>query len=210
MKYYNDNHSNKSITTKALISIKNYYNIIVDRSNLAFYDYNPNNTLPEVSTIELNDMYCFTLSAGSLLKNSVACNVYDMIVFDIDNFSDINKTYGYNVGDELLEYIEQTLHSILPTTSLFCRMHDDNYALLLENCSEIDIALLVIQLTEEINRFRTSFQVQLSFGITKVDSSENNIPSICTRAFYAKSTIKGQKNLLANFDEIVNITGLAF
>lgn len=204
MNYHRTGTPLELIAPNTLISIKNYYNVIVERSNLAFYDLNLNNISQDNTKTPISDLHQFALLAEGLLKDASNDFSYTIVVFDIDNFSKINKLYGYNTGNNLLTHIECTIKANIGEPNLYCRMHDDNFALLLVNYKEIDIALLVIQLTEEINHFNRLLQIKLSFGICKVDEADCDIPYLCTRAFYAKSTIKGKaQHLLANFDDVI-------
>lgn len=204
MNYHRTNISLDLITPKTLISMENYYNFIVEQSNPAFYDLNLNHISIDNPNLPISDLHQFFLASEDLLKDISDNNSYTMVVFDIDNFSKINKLYGYNTGNNLLTHIGSTIKSNLGEPNLYCRLHDDNFALLLENYREIDIALLVIQLAEEINHFNRLLQLKLSFGICKVDSNDYTIPNLCTRAYYAKSTIKGNsQHLLANYDDVM-------
>ena len=187
-----------AITPNALASIKNYYNIIIERSNLAFFDFNLGMN-PHIS-----DMQRFSIAAEQLLKQNLFHHAYTMVVFDIDCFRKVNEIIGYSRGDDLLQYIEHTLQTYISVPDLYCRVHDDNFALFLADYKEIDIALLVIQLTEEISKFASPVDINLSFGICKAEFAELDIPSLCSRAIYAKSTIKGkEQQLLADYDEVI-------
>lgn len=193
-----------AMTPNVLASIKNYYNIIIERSNLAFFDFNLESSPADAPNTKISDMQRFSVTAERLLKQNFFHHAYTMVVFDIDCFKKMNECLGYSHGDELLRYIEKTLQTYISAPNLFCRVHDDNFALFLEDYKEIDIALLVIQLTEEISKFASHVDINLSFGICKAEFAELDIPSLCSRAFYAKSTIKGkEQQLLADYDEVI-------
>lgn len=185
--------------------VDKYYQIIVERSNLDFYDFHLNQLSTDASYHVLSDMYHFAKSVENLLSNNTHAS-YTMVVFDIDGFGKINDLYGHRMGDELLCHINKTLKSLIQNPNLYCRVYDDNFALFLENYKKIDIALLVIQLTEEISNYNPQLAAKLSFGICNAGKEGLDIPSLCSRAYYAKSTIKGiDYQLLANYDELPEI-----
>lgn len=205
MSYLGTNYKLKSISPNILVSIENFYKIIVERSNPTFYD-SLNQLSFNDSEIPISDMNNFIESAEKLLKNNKNGKTYTMIVFDIDNFREINSLYGYSTGNDILNHIAKILSSYIREPNLYCRVYDDNYALFLENYREIDIALLVIYLTEEISNYYIDLKTKLSFGICKTEPEDRNILSICSKAYFAKSTIKGKEHqLLANYDEVVEL-----
>ncbi len=128
---------------------------------------------------------------------------YMILVFDIDKFSSINQKYGHSAGDELLHTIMIKLDAEVHKPNHYCRLFNDNFAVFLENCSEIDIALEIIKFAEEINNKFPLLQPKLSFGISRTKGKYVNAPYLCNRAFLAKSTIKGKSHLLANYDEVL-------
>lgn len=201
MKYHGTSYKIKSISPNILVSIESFYNIIVERTNPNFYR-NLNPLSFNESDVPIANMKLFVESAERRLKNNSDNKAYTMIVFDIDSFSEINALYGRTTGNELLEHIAKILSSYVREPNLFCRVHDDNFALFLENYNKIDTALLVINLAEEISNY--DMEAKLSFGICKVAPEDKDILSLCSKAFYAKSTIKGNEHqLLANYDEVI-------
>ncbi|HWT74070.1 MAG TPA: diguanylate cyclase [Mobilitalea sp.] len=202
MKHYGTNFLLAANQPNALESV-NIDKLLVDRSRLSFYEHYLNNVSFDTFNSQTSEPNQFIEAAQGLLKSKNNKNSYTMVVFDIDQFRNVNEFYGYPAGNELLYYIGVKLASKLEASNLFCRLCDDNYAVFLENYREIDIALLVIHLTEEISNYYPELQLKLSFGICRAEQSDVNITSLCSRAYYAKSTIKGKLQLLANYDEVI-------
>lgn len=162
-----------------------------------------NGVLYEQSKSRVDEIHRFEESVEYLLVNR-RNNTFTMAVFDIDRFSDINKTYGFLVGNDLLNYIDSVLNSYMNETNLYCRLYDDHFALFFENSKMLDVALFVIYLTEEISNFHPNIKNKISFGICQADTTDTSMISLCNRAIYAKSTIKGKPSrLLANYDEVI-------
>lgn len=53
-----------------------------------------------------------------------------VFVMDLDNFSDVNDTLGYEAGDMLLKYMGQQLTEALPDASLIARLGEDEFAIM--------------------------------------------------------------------------------
>lgn len=142
----------------------------------------------------------FQESAEATLKNGKD-HSHTMIVFDIDKFHDIIEYYGYDTANEVLAQIELILKAYIQQPSLYCRLCNDNFVILLQDYKDIDVAMLAIQLTEELSGYYAD--TKLSFGISKADTGAD-ISSLYRRAYYAKNTVKGRgRHLLANFNEII-------
>jgi GGDEF domain-containing protein len=179
-------------------SIITHNNIIDKSSNLSLSYYN----LDKISIFPSNiGLYHFTESAEKLLKNNPNRNSYALLAFDIDNISEISKLYGIFFVSELFVQISSTLRNHIMDPNLYCNMNE-NFAILLENYTSIDIAMLVIQLSEEISNINPELNIKLAFGICIAGPADQNISFLYKRAFLAKSTIKGKDQpLLANYTE---------
>lgn len=157
------------------------------------------------SCMGISTFFNFEDSAKNMLDGDPDSNSHIMIVFGIDNFKEINDLCGTAVGNGLLFYIQTILKSYLHKPHLYCQLHSDCFAILLENYKDIDLALLTIQLTEEISNYKIDIIPKLSFGICKADSSDFNIFSLCGRALYARRSIKTDgKQLMADYNEIAH------
>lgn len=54
---------------------------------------------------------------------------------DLDNFSEINETYGHDAGDELLKQTATLLHNKVRDSDVLARLGSDEFVVLLKNCS---------------------------------------------------------------------------
>ncbi len=149
------------------------------------------------------DFYNFTEYAEKLLKNKRSNNSYAVLAFHIDKFHEIKRIYGNSLADELITHIDSTIKNHINESSLHCN-REDNFAILLENYKSIDIAMLVIQLSEEISCFYPALNIKLAFGICIAAQPNQDITSLYKRALYAMSTIKGDGQLLlANYTDLI-------
>ncbi|MCU1284409.1 MAG: diguanylate cyclase with sensor [Acidobacteriales bacterium] len=64
---------------------------------------------------------------------------FSIIMFDLQNFSHVNKTLGFDAGDDLLRDIAHLLASSVRNTDTICRYSADRFALILPETSENDV-----------------------------------------------------------------------
>ncbi len=176
----------------AVQSIESLINIINDYSNETFLYENQNITSTNSTNIKI---YHFIEAAKVLLHNSTGNNSYAVLTFKIDSSGKSNKLRGNSLSNELITHISSTLRTHIKEPNLYCNINE-NFVILLENYKSIDIAILVIQLSEEISCFCRDLKTKLSFGICMADQTNQEICSILKRALYALSPLKRQENQL--------------
>lgn len=70
-----------------------------------------------------------------------------VVVFDIDNFKDVNTTFSHSVGDSVLLAVARRIVRLLPTQDMLARLHGDSFAVIV--LSETDPAAIE-QMTREL------------------------------------------------------------
>ncbi|HHV94074.1 MAG TPA: GGDEF domain-containing protein [Firmicutes bacterium] len=60
-------------------------------------------------------------------------NPLSLILLDVDNFKEVNDTYGHIVGDSVLKSVAATVSQSIRDTDVFARWGGDEFALLLPN-----------------------------------------------------------------------------
>ncbi|MEM8855578.1 MAG: bifunctional diguanylate cyclase/phosphodiesterase, partial [Pseudomonadota bacterium] len=88
-----------------------------------------------------------------------------LFLFDIDDFKDINDTFGHGTGDDLLRHVASELREATRSTDLVIRLAGDEFAVLLPDSSD-DVAL--VRLAKQIQRSITG---QVSVGSKTVQLS---------------------------------------
>jgi diguanylate cyclase (GGDEF)-like protein len=72
----------------------------------------------------------FTDQAAALLSNSLRRErAVALLVFDLDNFKNINDVHGHALGDDILRAIAADVKAIAPLNSLLARLDGDEFAM---------------------------------------------------------------------------------
>lgn len=89
-----------------------------------------------------------------------------IFVIDIDNFKQINDTYGHNRGDEVLQFISSILRSFTENEGIVIRWGGDEFVVIIPKFSqEIEQSLLhVIELETKQYRLTEEFPLMISCG----------------------------------------------
>ena len=69
----------------------------------------------------------YNRSGYDLLLSTVNVNSTHMILFDVDNFTTINDTYGHEVGDQVLQKLVTTLKRNFRNNDYVCRIGGDEF-----------------------------------------------------------------------------------
>lgn len=75
---------------------------------------------------------------------------FSVLVVDINDFKAINDQHGHPVGDVLLKWAGEFLHTHLRTHDVACRTGGDEFAILLPDVGSEDASRLVARLREQL------------------------------------------------------------
>ena len=75
---------------------------------------------------------------------------FSLLVVDINDFKNINDQHGHPVGDALLKWAGEFLHTHLRTHDVACRTGGDEFSVLLPDVSSEDASRLVARLREQL------------------------------------------------------------
>jgi hypothetical protein len=201
MQYRGTRDKKISNITYSTSANENYLFVINKWSRIAFYDYNLNITSPSISNNYYSNVYDFTVSTEFLLKNN-PYHTHTLLVFDIKSLNEIESEALIN--SSFSNYVDTIIHSNTQKPDLYCRLNDKTVIVLLENYSSIDVAMLVINLNEDIANYKPEYNIKLKFGTCIAEDFEIDIISLYRRAYFAMSTIKdNEQQLMANYNEII-------
>lgn len=69
-----------------------------------------------------------------------------VVSFDLDNFKQINDTYGHPAGDHVLKHFAQRLQSTIRKSDIAARMGGDEFLVLLPECTTSQVNILLARL----------------------------------------------------------------
>lgn len=119
-------------------------------------------------------------------------NVHRLIMLDIDNFKQINDTYGHLHGDRVLTLVATQLRSVFRATDLFARIGGDEFSLFLVNFPDQDI--LKTKIDSLLEKMKME-DISCSIGIATYPSDGKTYIELYRRADHALYTVKhGGKN----------------
>jgi diguanylate cyclase (GGDEF)-like protein len=113
-----------------------------------------------------------------------------VLMIDLDNFKEINDTYGHWFGDEVLKHVVSECNRQLRTSDILARYGGDEFILLCPHIEYDDLVMLAKRLQETLRNFQNE-TITLSMGACLFDksSSASHIIQYADKALY-----KAKKN----------------
>jgi diguanylate cyclase len=69
--------------------------------------------------------------------------LFGLFVVDLDHFKGINKTFGHDVGDQVLQYVAACIQACLDETDSLARLEGDEFAVLSMTVNDMDDAIAI-------------------------------------------------------------------
>lgn len=130
-----------------------------------------------------------------------------LLVFDLDNFKPINDLYGHASGDIVLKKVAETLTAQLRRNEVLYRIGGDEFALLLINASDDEIALLSERIVQTVHSLSFDFngtptKVGCSLGIARYPNDATTLQDLLRLADQAMYVAKqrGKNNWVMHQD----------
>lgn len=109
-------------------------------------------------------------NAHQHLGERYGVNVY-LLMFDIDDFKNINDTFGHNIGDSVLKTLTDIVSKSIRKSDVFIRWGGEEFAVLLRNSDSVNGLKVAEQIRARIEThcFEKNVHVTCSFGLTSVN-----------------------------------------
>ena len=90
-----------------------------------------------------------------------------LVIFDVDDFKDINDTFGHAAGDEVLRRIGQVVTGLIRPVDSFARIGGEEFALLMPETPQMDALLVAERVRTSIGREKIveSRRITISGGL---------------------------------------------
>lgn len=168
-----------------------------------------------------NSMYIDTLTQlnnrGSFYANISASmeklekkqSYISLLIIDLDNFKNINDTYGHIAGDEILKQFSNILRCNIRATDIATRWGGDEFVITLHGLNKKDALNVADRIRNDIHNHdffynNILFKVTASIGITSIENKMdiNAFIDLADKALYKAKT---NKNSVAFLDACVDL-----
>ncbi|MBU4349792.1 PAS domain S-box protein [bacterium] len=120
---------------------------------------------------------------------------------DIDNFKNINDSFGHEEGDKVLKEVVKLFKSTLREIDIICRMGGDEFLLILPDSSLRDIPLIKERLNKNLERLNQAlnepYKIEFSTGFSSYDpdnpQSVDELIRIADKKMYEEKNGKNKK-----------------
>lgn len=108
---------------------------------------------------------------------------FSIIFFDLDNFKDVNDTYGHSTGDEVLEQITKIVAAANRNADIFARYGGEEFIILAPETDTSGAMIHAERLRSDIEKFEfeTVGHVTSSFGVTEFKPGEDTLETLLDR-----------------------------
>ena len=99
-------------------------------------------------------------------------------VIDLDDFKQINDTYGHTAGDKTLQVVATVISSHIDDSVFAARYGGEEFVLVFKHWSEKDIVKCLNKIRTKIAKIPFKFKgnsvnISASFGVTEFNKSDN-------------------------------------
>ena len=157
----------------------------------------------------LTGCYNRTVLTRFVKKLTKAKKHFSLLYIDLDNFKNINDSFGHKYGDILLKEVSRRLQKSLddlPGTLI--RYSGDEFILLVETSNKEIVRNFTITLLNNLSKFHsineTSFSVTSSIGITRYPEDSKSLDTLISYAENSMAIAKKVKNQYLFFSQKVH------
>jgi diguanylate cyclase (GGDEF)-like protein len=130
---------------------------------------------------------------------------FSIIMADLDNFKDLNDTYGHKVGDEILSKFGLVIKDCLRVSDLAFRYGGEEFLIILPGASIHDAAACAERIRKKLQEISVceGIEISASFGVAEYQENDT-ASSLLERAdkalYMAKSKGKNRVEVLVGVD----------
>ena len=129
-----------------------------------------------------DDIYSLSGVIMNINNNSNSKSQLGIIFFDIDNFKNINDTYGHEIGDEILLKLCERIENILDGRQTFARFGGDEFVIAFSNIINekeinefLDELLLKVRKPFEVNNKKIYCTISIGVSVYPKDADRLDI-----------------------------------
>ena len=107
--------------------------------------------------------------------------VFSLIMFDIDNFKQINDSFGHDVGDKVLKEYAKLIKSTLRDSDIFCRTGGEEFGIILPEITLDDAIKVAQKIRKKVESANLVVPITISLGVVEYKTNET-IDNLYARA----------------------------
>lgn len=150
------------------------------------------------SLTDINNRRNFFKLGTQKLNNAIANkDEFFAIMMDIDNFKNVNDTYGHAIGDEVIKSLTSTVSKNIEESDIFGRLGGEEFAILISAHPQAEVMTKIEELRKKIEKLVVSlddFEVRftMSTGVAQLHAGETSLDAILARADQALYDAKNE------------------
>ncbi|MCQ4925689.1 diguanylate cyclase [Tissierella carlieri] len=114
-------------------------------------------------------------------------NIYTVIIFDIDDFKEINDTYGHDVGDSVLRNLVEIINKSTRKTDYLYRWGGEEFLLVCEGLKEENLDSFTDKILKDVENFQyesqgEKYHITISIGASYFNKDDEDFLSVVKRA----------------------------
>lgn len=121
-----------------------------------------------------------------------------LLMFDLNNFKDVNDTYGHAAGDEVLKQVVIVCKKHLRQQDAMGRFGGDEFIILFAETDLIEVIEIARRLNREIQNISYEWNwhvhVSISYGAAEATAKDTNLDQLMERADILLYDMKAQKS----------------
>lgn len=119
---------------------------------------------------------------------------FSLILFDIDNFKQVNDTYGHLVGDDVIKYLASIISDLTQKEDFCFRYGGEEFGILVDGKNESDAWNIAEQVRRKVSETisPTGQPITISLGISSFNGSDVYASTVIDRA--DKALYESKKN----------------
>ncbi|HBZ41301.1 MAG TPA: hypothetical protein DEO50_05305 [Erysipelotrichaceae bacterium] len=161
----------------------------------------------------LNRRQFMSLARLAFERNRIDDSGLGVLLFNIDKFSEINRTFGTHVGDEVLRGVSAKLSEVFRKSDIVGRIGGEEFAAVLPSIKAEDALKLAMKCCTLIHESTFTFdgktvQTTISSGVCVTRSKEDTLDEILRCAYVAlkESKEKGRNQVSLYVENATNPT----
>ncbi len=166
-------------TDKELRAVRNEHETLIESSKLL---YSANAELSRLAfeddlTGLHNVRYFHDYFQREMQRSLRYKSCFSIILLDLDDFKQVNDTYGHQAGDRVLQYIADIIGDSLRQVDMTARYGGEEFAIFLPETGQAEAMLIAERLRRRIEEHKTpwkkhSISVTASIGVTYFDPEQ--------------------------------------